>query len=149
MGSTGIGKDLVNSETPHDTPSRYEPLDVPALLPFWLGCLLAFFVLGVFLWVALEFPIARHQETRGPIEVLPARRGFSPRRSKIWSVIDAQKTSELEAEGSAKGKRVGIEDAMRATASQGWGPQNETEAHCPSLRSFSCAGSCFACARRS
>ncbi len=122
MGSTGIGKDLVNSETPHDTPSRYEPLDVPALLPFWLGCLLAFFVLGVFLWVALEFPIALHQETRGPLTVLPGAPRLQSAPQQDLERYRSQKTSELEAEGSAKGKRVGIEDAMRATASQGWGP---------------------------
>jgi hypothetical protein len=95
-----------------ETASRYEPLDVPPLLPFWLACLLAAFVGGVLLSIEIAFPLATHQQYRGPLKPLPPAPRLETAPVSQLQRYDAAKRRELEAS----------EKAMRETAKQGWGP---------------------------
>ena len=91
--------------------SRYEPAGVPPLLPFWLACLLAAFVGGVLLSIEIAFPLATHQQYRGPLKPLPP----APR-------LETAPVAELQRYDAAKGRELGAsEEAMRETAKQGWG----------------------------
>jgi hypothetical protein len=107
-----------DNATPAQSPSRYEPLDVPPLLPFWLGALLFAFVGGVLLSITLLFPLATHQQYRGPLKRLPtvSRLQSAPQRD----LQRYQHAKRRELNGSDG--RVAIETAMRETAKQGWGP---------------------------
>jgi hypothetical protein len=98
--------------------SRYEPLDVPSLLPFWLGCILAAFVGVVLVMVGLGYPQATHAEYRGPLKALPPepRLQSAPRRD----LERYQAAKRLELRGSRGA--VSIDVAMRETAAHGWGP---------------------------
>ena len=85
---------------------------MPAWLPFWLGLLLAAFVGGVLLSIRLGFPLANHQEYRGPLKALPP----APR-------LQSAPHGDLERYEAAKRQELRpIDDAMQATAKQGWGP---------------------------
>jgi hypothetical protein len=101
-----------------ETASRYEPLDVPPLLPFWLGCLLAGFVAGVLIWISFGYPLARQQESRGPMKSLPA-----PPRLETAPMEDLRRYREAKVQ-ELKGSEgtTPIQAAMRQTARQGWGP---------------------------
>ena len=89
------------------------------MLPFWLGLLIAAFIGGVLLSVQLGFPLAVHQESRGPLSPLPpAPRLESAPRADLLQ-YEAAKRRELAGRGRAT---MPIETAMRATAQQGWGP---------------------------
>ena len=97
---------------PAETASRYEPLDVPPLLPFWLACLLAAFVGGVLLTIEIAFPLATHQQYRGPLKPLPP----APR-------LETAPTTQLQRYEAAKRRALAAsEEAMRETAKQGWSP---------------------------
>jgi hypothetical protein len=98
--------------------SRYEPLDVPSLLPFWLGSILAAFVGAVLLLVAFGYPLATHQETRGPLKALPPEPRLQSAPVRDLENYRAAKKDELRGSGAA----VSIDVAMRQTARQGWGP---------------------------
>jgi hypothetical protein len=101
-----------NERTPAEAASRYEPLDVPPLLPFWLACLLAAFVGGVLLSIEVAFPLATHQQYRGPLKPLPP----APR-------LETAPMAELQRYKTAKRRELAASDeAMRETAKQGWGP---------------------------
>lgn len=121
-GEARIGNHLTENEPEPDGRTRFEPLDVPAFLPFWLGLLIMLFVGGVFLWIAIEFPIARHQEYRGPLKALPPEPRLETAPTSDLQRYKNEKAHELEASGRAKGKRLSIDEAMRATARAGWGP---------------------------
>ena len=97
---------------PAEAASRYEPLDVPPLLPFWLACLLAAFVGGVLLSIQIAFPLAIHQQYRGPLKPLPPEPRLTTAPTAQLQRYEATKRQELEAG----------EKAMRETARQGWGP---------------------------
>jgi hypothetical protein len=120
----GTGERRIASRPDSDEPtateaaSRYEPLDVPPLLPFWLGCLLAAFVGGVLLTVSLGYPLATHQQYRGPLKTLPPapRLELSPHYD--LQRYEAAKRQELRGSPTS----IPIEAAMRETAQQGWGP---------------------------
>lgn len=115
-----IGDPLAtNSAPPPEAISRFEPRDVPALLPFWLGVLIAAFVGGVLLWVAVGFPLAVHQESRGPLQPLPRAPRLQTAPTGALQRYDAEKRKELAGRTSGT---VPIDAAMRATAVQGWGP---------------------------
>ncbi len=97
--------------------SRYEPLDVPPLLPMWLGALLAAAVGGVLLFIFLFFPLADHQEYRGPMKQLPPAPQLQSAPARDLQKYEAAKQRELNgAPGS-----VPIAVAMQQTAQQGWG----------------------------
>lgn len=92
--------------------ARFEPLDVPAMLPFWLAALLAAFVGGVLLYISLAFPLATNQQSRGPLKPLPP----APR-------LETAPVRDLQRYETAKQQELkGIEAAMVETAKQGWGP---------------------------
>ena len=97
-------------------PARYEPLDVPALLPFWLGCLLAAFVVGVLVAISIGYPLATHQQYRGPLKALPPAPTLETAPGRDLQKYERQKAREL-----SKGD-VPISEAMKQTAQQGWGP---------------------------
>jgi hypothetical protein len=107
-----------NGDPPPEPPPRYEPLDVPALLPFWLGLLIAAFVGGVLLSIQLGFPLAVHQERRGPVRPLPPAPRLESAPAAELQRYEAAKRQELAGHGTI----MPIEQAMRATAQQGWGP---------------------------
>jgi hypothetical protein len=101
-----------DAPSPGEAASRYEPLDVPPLLPFWLACLLAAFVGGVLLTIEIAFPLATHQQYRGPLKPLPP----AP-----W--LETAPVAGLQRYEAAKRRELGASDeAMRETAKQGWGP---------------------------
>ena len=92
--------------------ARYEPLDAPPLLPLWLGLLIAAFIGLVLLSVSLGFPLAVHSETRGPLRPLPPAPRLQSAPERDLQQYRAAKARELRP----------IDAAMRATATQGWGP---------------------------
>jgi hypothetical protein len=107
-----------DDETSPEAPSRFEPLDVPPLLPFWLACLLAAFVGTVLVSITIAFPLATHQQYRGPLKPLPPAPRLQAAPHRELQDYEAAKRKELA--GSAKA--VPIDVAMRETAKQGWGP---------------------------
>lgn len=110
---TRIGSQLdTHADDAHDAASRFEPRDVPPLLPLWLGLLIAAFIVGVFAWVTIGFPLADHQEYRGPLKALPPAPRLETAPVADRQRYDAAKSQELKS----------IDAAMRATAQQGWGP---------------------------
>jgi hypothetical protein len=95
---------------------RYEPRDVPPLLPFWLACLIGGFVALVLIGITIGFPLADRQQYRGPMQALPP----APR-------LEVAPVLELQRYQAAKRKELRtsplpIEAAMQATVKQGWGP---------------------------
>jgi hypothetical protein len=105
--------------SPAKSRPRFEPLDVPPLLPFWLGCILAAFVGGVLLYISLVFPLATHQEYRGPLKALPPAPRLLTAPERDLYRYEAAKQRELS---GARGRTQPIEAAMRETVKQGWGP---------------------------
>ena len=99
-----------------EAPARYEPIDVPPWIPFWLGLLLALSVIGVLVFITIAFPLADHQEYRGPLKALPP-----VPRLEVAPVMDRQRYDAAKLR-ELKGSNVPIEQAMQETARQGWGP---------------------------
>lgn len=95
---------------------RYEPKDVPPLLPVWLAAGLASFIAIVLIGITLGFPLAVHQQSRGPLQPLPPTPRLQVAPAQDLKQYQASKSRELERGG------MPIEAAMRATAAQGWGP---------------------------
>ena len=96
-----------------DRPVRFEALDVPPLLPLWLGAGLAGFIVIVLVGITLGYPLANHQENRGPIHALPAE----PR-------LEVSPVRQLQAYRISKQRELAVGNvtaAMEATARQGWG----------------------------
>ena len=92
---------------------------MPPLLPFWLGVLIAAFVIGVLVWVTIGFPLADHQQYRGPLKTLPPAPRLETAPVADRRRYDAAKQAELD---GRDGATMSIEAAMKATAQQGWGP---------------------------
>lgn len=95
---------------------RFEPRDVPPLLPLWLGLGLGSCVLVVVLCITLFYPLAERQQDRGPLQQLPPtpRLEVAPQAERVR--YDRSKAREL------RSTPVPIEQAMQATAREGWGP---------------------------
>jgi hypothetical protein len=89
---------------------------VPALLPLWLASGLAGFVVIVLVGITLFFPLADHQQYRGPMQALP-----QPPRLEVAPGTDL-KTYRAAKRHELTVPQRSIGDAMRATAAQGWGP---------------------------
>lgn len=104
------------------TAARYEPLDVPPFLPFWLALLLGSFVGGILLAITLGFSAANHQQTRGPLKPLPPAPQLQLAPHSDLQRYEAAKRQELKGSGASNGTTLPIQDAMRKTATQGWGP---------------------------
>jgi hypothetical protein len=116
---SGVGVPLnTDNATPAQRPSRYEPLDVPPFLPFWLGALLFAFVGGVLLSITLLFPLATHQQYRGPLKALPPVPLLQSAPKRDLQRYEGAKRRELNGSDG----RLAIETAIRETAKQGWGP---------------------------
>lgn len=98
--------------------ARFEASDVPAWLPLWLGMGLAGFVIGVLVAIAIFFPLASHQQYRGPLQPLPPAPQLQVAPGSDLTAYRSAKDRELEGHGGSGS----IEAAMRATARQGWGP---------------------------
>jgi hypothetical protein len=95
---------------------RFEPKDVPAFLPLWLAVGLAGFVVIVLGGITISFPLADHQEYRGPMQPLPPAPRLQVAPAQDLKSYQAAKQREL------KHAPMPIDAAMQATAKQGWGP---------------------------
>jgi hypothetical protein len=103
---------LDNESQGRDKPAtRFEPSDVPAFMPLWLGGILAAFVATVLIAITLSFPLANHQEARGPLQPLPPAPRLETAPGQDLARYRAAKRKELDGR---------IQAAMRATAKQGW-----------------------------
>jgi hypothetical protein len=107
-----------DQESPAEREARYEPLDVPPLLPLWLACILAAFVGGVLLYISVAFPLATHQQYRGPLKPLASAPRLQSAPMGDLQRYEAAEKKEL----AGSGRGLPIETAMRETAKQGWGP---------------------------
>jgi hypothetical protein len=103
---------MMSDVPPNEQAPRFEPRDVPPLLPLWLAGGLAGFVALVFFVIWAGFPLANHQEYRGPMKALPR----AP-RLEIAPVGDRVRYEEAK---QRELSRERIEAAMVATARQGW-----------------------------
>jgi hypothetical protein len=102
--------------SPGESAVRYEAKDVPPLLPFWLACLIGGFVALVLVAISFGFPLADHQEYRGPMQALPPAPRLEVAPITQRERYEAAKQQELKTSPTAIGA------AMRKTAQQGWGP---------------------------
>lgn len=102
--------------SPPESVVRYEPKDVPPLLPFWLACLIGGFVALVLIAITVGFPLADHQQYRGPMQALPPAPRLEVAPVEERQRYDAGKQEELRTSA------VPIAAAMQATAREGWGP---------------------------
>ena len=95
---------------------RFEPIDVPPLLPLWLAAGLGGCVILVLVGIMLGYPLADSQQNRGPMQPLPPspRLQVAPRAD--LERYQAAKERELQKTG------LPLDAAMRATVQQGWGP---------------------------
>ena len=83
---------------------RFEAGDVPPWLPLWLAAGLAGFIVIVLLGITIGFPLADHQQFRGPLQVLPP----GP-RLQVAPGDDLAKLPSRKAEGAPKLDRCGDE----------------------------------------
>ena len=105
---------MANRRTHGDGPQvRFESSDVPAWLPLWLAAGLAGFIIMVMIGITISFPLADHQQYRGPLQTLPPGPRLQVAPGDDLARYEAAKQKELQ--GS-------IGAAMNATAAQGWGP---------------------------
>lgn len=102
--------------SPDDGAVRFEPKDVPPFLPLWLAVGLAGFVIIVLVGIALAFPLADHQQYRGPLQALPPAPRLQVSPEQDLKSYQARKRKELQS------SQMPIDAAMDATAKQGWGP---------------------------
>ena len=106
---------------PRERPAtRFEPRDVPPFLPFWLACLFAAFIAAVLIGITISFPLADHQEARGPLQSLPPAPQIETAPAADLARYDAAKQAELKRRSQSG--ETAIDAAMKATAQQGWGP---------------------------
>jgi hypothetical protein len=103
----------------HEEAARFEAKDVPPLLPLWLAVGLAAFIVAVLAVITLAFPLAVHQQYRGPMQPLPQAPRLQLAPGKDFERYQAAKTRELERPAPGQ---MPIEAAMRSPAAQGWGP---------------------------
>jgi hypothetical protein len=106
----------MNGSSQEDGAVRFEAKDVPALLPLWLACGLGGFVILVLLVITLFYPLANRQEYRGPMQQLPPAPRLQVAPEEDLSRYRTAKAQEL------RHSPVPIDQAMRVTAHQGWGP---------------------------
>lgn len=88
------------------------------MVPLWMGILIAASIGGVLLSIQLGFPLAVHQESRGPLRPLPPAPRLESAPAASLQRYEAAKRAELAGRGTV----MSIDAAMRATAQQGWGP---------------------------
>ena len=88
------------------------------MVPLWMALLIAASIGGVLLTIQLGFPLAVHQEKRGPAKPLPPAPQLESAPRAALQHYEAAKRAELDGRGTA----MPIERAMRLTAQQGWGP---------------------------
>lgn len=86
---------------------------MPTWLPLWLAAGLAAFIVMVLVGVTLAFPLADHQQFRGPLRALPPTPRLEVAPGKRLQRYQVAKQKELQRS---------IDAAMNATAAQGWGP---------------------------
>jgi hypothetical protein len=101
---------------PDDRDIRFERSDVPAFLPLWLAGGLAGFVVIVLVVVWIAFPLAVHQQYRGPLQSLPPAPRLQVSPKQDLRAYETAKAREL------KSAPLPIDQAMKATAAEGWGP---------------------------
>jgi hypothetical protein len=101
---------------PDDRDVRFERSDVPAFLPLWLAAGLGGFVVVVLVGVSIAFPLAVHQQYRGPLQSLPPAPRLQVSPGQDLKAYEAAKAREL------KTAPLPIDQAMKVTAAEGWGP---------------------------
>jgi hypothetical protein len=112
---------LHEESQPKERPAtRFEPRDVPAFLPFWLALLFAGFIVAVLIGITIGFPLADHQEARGPLQRLPPAPRIETAPGVDLARYQAAKQVELKRRDQSRQSAIGA--AMKATAQQGWGP---------------------------
>jgi len=108
---------LAEKRAQADSPAaRFEATDVPSWLPLWLAVGLAGFVVAVLVGISLSYPLAVHQQYRGPLKPLPPAPRLQVTPGQDLHLYEAAKRHELEHSPTS------IEAAMQETAEQGWGP---------------------------
>jgi hypothetical protein len=108
---------LAEQRAQPDTPQvRFEAADVPSWLPLWLALGLLGFVVLVLVGISLSYPLAVHQQYRGPLQPLPPAPRLQVTPGQDLQHYEAVKRHELEHSPAT------IEAAMKATVKQGWGP---------------------------
>ena len=113
--SDGLASLAKQRARPDGDEVRFEPSDVPAFLPLWLAAGLAGFIVIVLVGIWLAFPMANHQQYRGPLQPLPPAPRVQVSPEQDLRAYEAAKAREL------KSPPIPIEQAMEATAEQGWG----------------------------
>lgn len=83
-----------------------------------MGLLIAASIAAVFLAIQLGFPLAVHEESRGPAQPLPPAPRLESAPAAALQRYEAAKQAELAGRGTVM--PIGV--AMRQTAQQGWGP---------------------------
>ena len=106
----------MSPRTDQDEAVRFEPKDVPPLLPLWLAGGLGGSIVIVLVGITLFYPLADRQQYRGPLQQLPAVPRLQVAPAGDLAQYQAAKAKELQRSA------VPIDAAMRATAQQGWGP---------------------------
>ncbi|MGN6057245.1 MAG: hypothetical protein ACTHOI_01490 [Sphingomicrobium sp.] len=99
-----------------DCSVRFEPRDVPPLVPLGLAAGLAGFIIAVLAGITLSFPLADRQEYRGPLQRLPPEPRLQVAAAEDLTAYRTAKRKELE------NAPLPIDAAMRKTVEQGWGP---------------------------
>jgi|SRR6185503_3353254 hypothetical protein len=102
--------------SPTERAVRYEPKDVPPFLPLGLACLIGGFVALVLIAIMIGFPLADHQQYRGPMQALPP----APRLEV--APVEQRRQYETAKQEELRTSPVPIDAAMQATVRQGWGP---------------------------
>lgn len=112
-----MGTDLAKAHSsPNDRAVRFEPKDVPPLLPFWLACLIGGFVALILISITIGFPLADRQQYRGPLQALPPTPRLEVAPVSQRERYEAAKQKELQT------AHLPIDAAIEATAREGWGP---------------------------
>jgi hypothetical protein len=104
------------SSASRPSPARFEAADVPSLLPLWLAAGLAGFVIVVVVSISVAYPLADHQEFRGPTQALPPAPRLQVAPGRDHSAYQVSGRQALDRSGTP------IDAAIRATVAQGWGP---------------------------
>jgi hypothetical protein len=104
------------SERTDEGAVRFEPKDVPPLLPLWLAGGLGGFVVIVLVAITLCYPLADRQQYRGPLQRLPPAPRLQVAPAGDLAQYQIAKRRELQR------SPMSIAEAMRTTAEQGWGP---------------------------
>ena len=141
---------------------RFEPSDVPPLLPLWLGAGLGGCVILVVLCITLFYPLADKQEFRGPLQHLPQAPTLEVAPGEHLARYDAAKARRAAAlagpdrpsHAGDRGARLGAREVKSCTVANRAGLGLVVTGRCPNRPQRLCeprispAPWCAASARR-